>query len=106
MPPDFRHPGNTLNGDVQLLVCDVLLPDRSGLTLCEHLRDRKPDLGVVMMSGFADERMKPEILDRKFVYLTKPFSISNLLAAARDALERVKTKGLPAPGGPPRNDAR
>lgn len=37
-------------GDVDLLLCDVSLPDGSGLTLVRELRERWPDLGILVLS--------------------------------------------------------
>ncbi|MDP2688836.1 MAG: ATP-binding protein, partial [Deltaproteobacteria bacterium] len=80
-----------LRGDIRLLVCDALLPDQNGLTLAEYLHSRKPGLGVVVMGGHA-ESIKPEVLEKKFKYLEKPFSVNSLLAAVKEAAERVRIK--------------
>ncbi|MFQ5736541.1 MAG: PAS domain S-box protein [Thermodesulfobacteriota bacterium] len=77
-------------GDFQLLVCDVLLPERNGITLAEHLRGIKPGLGVVMTCGYVDERLKPEVESKKFKYLRKPFSVTNLLTTVKEALDQIK----------------
>lgn len=77
---------------LHVVVTDVLLPDQSGVTLSEYLRAKKKDLGVVIMSGYSDERSKPEILEHKFKYLRKPFSLSGLFAAVREAAEEAATK--------------
>jgi len=71
--------------DLHILISDVLLPDQSGIALAEQLRAMKKPLGVVIMSGYADERAKPDILEHKFRYLRKPFSLNALLTAVKDA---------------------
>ena len=76
-------------GDLHVLVSDVLLPDQSGITLAGYLCARKKPLGVVIMSGYADERAKPEELGHKFKYLRKPFSLNALLTAVKEAAEEA-----------------
>ena len=78
--------------DLHILVSDVLLPDQSGITLAERLRAGKKPLGVVIMSGYADERAKPEVLEHKFKYLRKPFSLNSLLTAVKEAAEDAEKK--------------
>ena len=78
--------------DLHILVSDVLLPDQSGITLAERLRAKKKPLGVVIMSGYADERAKPEVLAHKFKYLRKPFSLNSLLTAVKEAAEDAEKK--------------
>jgi len=78
--------------DLHVLVSDVLLPDQSGITLAKYLRTRKKPLGVVIMSGYPDERAKPDVLEHKFKYLRKPFSLNGLLTAVKEAAEEAGTK--------------
>jgi len=39
---------------VDVAVLDVRLPDGSGVDLCRQLRERRPDLGCLMLTSFAD----------------------------------------------------
>jgi CheY-like chemotaxis protein len=61
-----------LNPD--LLVTDHLMPGMTGVQLAEDLRSRRPDLPVLIVSGYAEaEGIAPEI-----ARLTKPFRNSEL----------------------------
>ena len=74
-----------------LVVLDVMLPGYDGLEVCRRLRARFPRLYVVMLTARADE------LDRVVGlevgaddYVTKPFSLSELVARVRAGLRRLR----------------
>lgn len=72
--------------DVMLL--DLLLPDGTGVDVCHQLRTDN-DLPIIVLSAVGDDRRKVEALDAGADdYLTKPFSIEELLARLRVALRR------------------
>jgi DNA-binding NarL/FixJ family response regulator len=49
--------------DVALILLDLSLPDRNGLTLLAELRERHPDIPVVVLSGFPDRANVVQALD-------------------------------------------
>ena len=68
---------------VALLLVDMRLPHLSGQEVIRRLRERRPALKVLAISGYAlNAPPDPEI-----PFLAKPFPRSNLLAAVRDLLE-------------------
>lgn len=70
--------------DVVLL--DLRLPDASGLQLLDALRADEPDLGVIVLSGFADVRSTVEAMQRGAVdVLEKPVDLEALAAAVERA---------------------
>jgi two-component system KDP operon response regulator KdpE len=72
--------------DPDLFVLDLGLPDIDGLVLCKHLRARTP-CPIIVVTADADERRVVEALDAGADdYVTKPFSMSVLLARSRVAL--------------------
>jgi PAS domain S-box-containing protein len=63
-----------------LVLSDVVLPDGNGFELAVEFRAARPTLPVALMSGYADDRARwPEIRDRGFSFLQKPFSADDLL---------------------------
>lgn len=78
-----------------LVITDLSMPEMSGLELCRKLRgiSRVP---IIVLSVKAEERIKVEALDAGADdYVTKPFSIDELLARIRAALRRAHA----IPGG-------
>ncbi|MCD6170738.1 MAG: GAF domain-containing protein [Candidatus Latescibacteria bacterium] len=76
-------------GDFDLLFSDVILPDGRGPELAERLLKRKPGMSVLFTSGYSDEKSDwSAIREGGYPYLQKPYSLSTMLRAVRDALKR------------------
>jgi PAS domain S-box-containing protein len=75
------------DGEFDLVVSDVVLPQGSGLDLVDALRSTNPDLRVLMTSGYADPKSRWEaIRERRYPFLRKPCKFLQLLKAVRVAL--------------------
>ena len=71
------------------MVLDLILPDGSGVEVCEEVR-RWSGLPIIVLSAVGDEREKVRALDAGADdYITKPFGTDELLARLRAALRRV-----------------
>jgi two-component system cell cycle sensor histidine kinase/response regulator CckA len=72
--------------DVRLLLTDLVMPRMSGRELAERVHATRPELPVLIMSGYADDaivRYGAEIGDAAF--LPKPFTRDSLLTAVSNA---------------------
>ncbi|MCB9625271.1 MAG: PAS domain-containing protein [Sandaracinus sp.] len=75
---------------VALLVSDVVMPRTSGLELAEKARALRPELEVLLVSGFTPRSLEGEGLDpRDLPVLVKPFSPDTLLRTVRGLLDDV-----------------
>lgn len=82
--------GLVMAGDegIDLMILDIGLPGMSGQEVLRRVRARRPDLPVLMLTARDDVSSKVEALDAGADdYLTKPFSLEELLARVR-ALSR------------------
>ena len=78
------------------IVLDLVLPDGSGVEICEQIR-KWSQLPILVLSALGDEREKVRALDAGADdYVTKPFGVEELLARLRAVLRR-----RPEDGGPP-----
>lgn len=78
-----------------VIVLDLMLPDRDGVDVCRNLRRRKIDSRVLMLTALSSTDDKVEGLDAGADdYLTKPFDFDELLARIR-ALTRRATSTEP-----------
>ncbi len=71
-----------------VLVTDIVMPNVDGITLALKATESYPDMRIVMISGYAQERMRAhnlEVLVHKI--LPKPFSLEEICRAVEDALE-------------------
>lgn len=73
-------------GTIHLLVSDVVMPGMKGPELAELLRAMRPGVKVLFMSGYAADVVTPDDL-RDATLLSKPFSPSALVTAARAVLD-------------------
>jgi PAS domain S-box-containing protein len=100
---------NDLSG-IQLLMTDVVMPGMDGKELAAILRQRRPGLKIIYMSGYADEAViEPEMLKHGARFISKPFSVADLASLLRDVLEglgRHPHHFAPMPGGVPPLTAR
>lgn len=73
--------------DFDLIFCDIVLPDGSGTDLAEELHSLKPDVKVLLTSGYTDRQTQAaEIADTDFPLLEKPYALFDLLTAIKDSL--------------------
>ncbi len=87
-----------LNGAVDLLISDVMLPGMSGPELATELDRRIPGLSILFMSGYAEGPYIEAIQGRPL--LRKPFNFEAFTAAVHGVLgtEPMEEKGLAATG--------
>jgi DNA-binding response OmpR family regulator len=72
-----------------LMVLDLLLPGLSGIEVCRTLRDERSDLPIVMLTARDAEAERVEGLDTGADdYVTKPFSVAELVSRVRSLLRR------------------
>jgi len=75
-----------------LVILDLVMPDMAGQVILERLLAARPDQAVLVLSCLADVAAKVDCLERGAQdYLTKPFSLAELLARVR-----VRLRGWPA----------
>lgn len=74
-----------------LIVSDLQMPEMDGIELCRELR-KISSVPIIVLSVKGEERTKIEALDAGADdYVTKPFSIDELMARIRAALRRTPT---------------
>ena len=75
-------------GEGDLVVTDVLMPDGNGLDLVPRIKERRPNLPVIVMSAQNTILTAIRANERgAFEYLPKPFDLDVLVAAVDRALD-------------------
>src|SRR5437588_3058502 len=79
-----------LSESPNLIILDVMMPRMSGLEVCKQLKAKRPSLPIIMLTARGQEIDKVVGLELGADdYVTKPFSIRELMARVKAVLRRV-----------------
>ncbi|PLW78058.1 response regulator [Cohaesibacter celericrescens] len=75
------------DGSFDLLLTDIKMPMMDGIALAQSAAKDWPDITILMMTGFADQRERCDSLNA-IVHdvVSKPFSLAEIRGAVKDAL--------------------
>ncbi|MGQ0527105.1 MAG: PAS domain S-box protein [Alphaproteobacteria bacterium] len=73
------------NITVDLLITDVVMPVMDGPTLAKKLREKNPDLKIIFISGYTEDKLK-DYMGKNTWFLPKPFTLKQLAAKVKEAL--------------------
>lgn len=82
-------------GDIDLIILDLMLPGKSGESICQDLRKSNIATPIIMLTSKSDEIDR--VLGLEYGaddYVTKPFSVRELLARVKAVLRRSSGEGL------------
>lgn len=77
--------------DVQLVLSDIMLPQHNGFWLLDAVRERHPEIPVLLMSGWYDEAERAKHVQPRLPVLYKPFGIRQLEYAIKMAERLIET---------------
>lgn len=78
------------DADFDLLITDIVMPGLDGIGLALKVTRDRPELPILLMTGYAAERQRAHNLDELICeVVTKPFSLQQIC----DVAERVMTNG-------------
>jgi DNA-binding NtrC family response regulator len=103
---------NFLENEYDLIITDLRMTPIDGLTLIREVKAKKPDMPVIMITGYPTVETSVEAIKSGATdFITKPFEISMVEVAIRQALERkgqsgtgIKVLGGPAAPAPKLED--
>ena len=76
-------------GNINLIVSDVVLPDKTGTELVAQLISYNRKLKVIFSSGYLDDKSQWEMIHNKgYKFLQKPFELNELLVAVKEVLDK------------------
>lgn len=95
---DVAHDGEAalekvLSEPVDLVLLDVQLPGMDGLEVLSRIKERHPEVGVVMMTAYGSEKVAVEALKRGADdYLIKPLDDDEPVPSVRQNLEKLQRR--------------
>jgi DNA-binding response OmpR family regulator len=80
-----------LAGSYSLVILDLMLPGMNGLAVCARIRERNPFTPIMMLTARSEELDRVRGLEiGADEYVTKPFSVRELMARVKALLRRVR----------------
>jgi two-component system cell cycle sensor histidine kinase/response regulator CckA len=75
------------DGQVDLVVSDVVMPEMDGPTLLKEMRKTNPALKMVFVSGYAEDAFEKNLPEGgQFAFLPKPFTLKQLVAVVKETI--------------------
>jgi two-component system cell cycle sensor histidine kinase/response regulator CckA len=79
---------STFDAPIHLVLSDAAMPGLSGAETCRRLLALRPNLKVVMMSGYTDDEvLRRGVVLSDVVFMEKPFTAATLVRVVRQALD-------------------
>jgi two-component system, cell cycle sensor histidine kinase and response regulator CckA len=76
-----------IDGKVDLIISDVVMPEMDGPTLLTHVRKLYPELRVIFVSGYAEESVRQGLEDDRSVeFLPKPYTLDQINSKVKEVL--------------------
>jgi two-component system cell cycle sensor histidine kinase/response regulator CckA len=73
--------------EIDIVISDVVMPEMDGPTMLNELRKTRPDLKVIFVSGYPDDRFKTGLdPNAQFAFLPKPFTLPQLAEKVKEEL--------------------
>jgi len=74
---------------IALLITDMIMPGVDGATLARTAREQRPELRVIIISGYSEDSARGDILEQpRTHFLPKPFSLKLLAETVKTVLAR------------------
>lgn len=87
-PGDALEVAAEYEGELDLVITDVVMPEMNGRELTQQLRSLYPDIHCLYMSGYPSDVIADQgILLEGIHFLQKPFSIRDLISSVQDSLD-------------------
>ncbi len=84
---DAMNVARECTGNIHLILTDVVMPGMSGKDLVSRLKDVRPNIKALYVSGYADNAIiRHGMLDSSVAFLQKPFTVESLARKVREVI--------------------
>jgi two-component system cell cycle sensor histidine kinase/response regulator CckA len=74
------------DGEIDLLISDVVMPMMDGPTLMKRAREHRDGLKCILISGYAEDEFRQQMAEQEFIFLPKPFSLKQLAGTVKELM--------------------
>jgi len=76
------------DGKIDMLISDVMMPGMNGPTLVKAVRAERPDMKIILISGYAEDAFRKELSreGQDLAFLPKPFSLKQLISKVKEVM--------------------
>lgn len=86
----FDRAGEKIN----LVLSDIMMPDMSGPEMVKEMRQKNPEVKILFMSGYSEEKLNPlDFPGERIAFMSKPFGPADLAAMVQKCLNNSATVG-------------
>lgn len=79
------------NSDVDLVITDMKMPSMDGIELLERIKEKDPEIPVIMMTAYATVEKAVEAMQKgAYHYLVKPFDNESMVIYVKKAIQMYK----------------
>lgn len=80
------------SNSANVVISDYLMPEMDGMRFLKHVKDLKPEIPRIILTGYADKENAIKGINEVglYQYLEKPWDNADLLIILRNALERQR----------------
>jgi DNA-binding NtrC family response regulator len=80
------------NNDVDLVISDYLMPEMDGISFLAQVREIKPEIPRIILTGYADKENAIKAINEVglYQYIEKPWDNEDLMIIIRNGLEKQK----------------
>ena len=78
-------------GEFSVAILDLMLPDLNGIEILRRVRQQRPEIEIIVLTGYASLETAIEALRLgAYDYVTKPFRVDAIRSAVRRAVEKQR----------------
>lgn len=80
------------SNEVDLVISDYLMPEMDGITFLANVREKKPEIPRIILTGYADKENAIKAINEVglYQYIEKPWDNEDLMIIIRNGLEKQK----------------
>jgi len=80
------------DNDVDIVISDYLMPEMDGISFLAKVRDLKPEIPRIILTGYADKENAIKAINEVglYQYIEKPWNNEDLMIIIRNGLEKQK----------------